>query len=301
MLIEDQEQDLENENIEDEQGQEEIQKSDVDYQALYEEQKKQNEIIENEKRRIQSLGDTAIARLNKFRKVINENKVAEVDEDFNVVIKKSTTVEVDPIQEIDNQIRSLAKKFENDEIEAADYYDKLTDLKMDRRELQRTSPTKKESKETEKENKGIEEHFQDVRRQLGSEYPDSEIEGSPLFNAMVNLITADKKWNNADKRFDKNPYDRRKLIEAALDKMGKPEGDRKMDTKPQNKKAPHSFDKPSQQREKPQEDLLKKYEAQGIIRVKGLDPAKRKDLEARVAQIENLTREELFNNQVIHQ
>lgn len=293
----------EDEQLQDEEQSEESQEDEVDYKSLYEQEREAKEAIEAEKRRLQSDRDVVVSRLNKFSKALKSHNVGEVDQDFNLILKQP--VSENPIQNIENQIKEIQRKFDNDDLSLAEYTEKITDLKIEKREIEKQS--KKQEVETKKSD-AISEHFQEMRQKLANDYPDSEIEDSPLFKVMKELLGTNGFGNNSDGVYDKNPYERRKLVEKALDKLRIEQASTKGDARvnqakqQQPKKAPHSFDKPSQPKEPPKEDVLKSYQEKGIIKLpSNIKPEALSRLRERIEKINALTPDELMGSTIIHQ
>lgn len=291
--IEDQDQ------VQDDVQDDENEPEEIDYQKLYNEKLAELEHEKQTSRNHQRDKDIVTSRLNKFNKELQNQGIGKVemsDTGIDLVIYSKKT-EDDPMKSIEEEIRSLDKKYDDDDIDTKEYNKRMIalELKKERILASKTNPPQQEPSKTET-NMYSEEAIRNEWEDIVKTYPDSRDESSELFKVMSSFI-GKPGFDNADHRFNKNPYERRRLIEAALNKM------QKGDPKVQTPKTPqHSFDSKPTRKDPPKKDVLQDYEQRGVIRVTGV--IKNQEALDRIKNVVELydkaTPDEIMNNRFEH-
>lgn len=296
--------DNEEEVIVEEQGQEEeeAEEKELSYDELSEMVIGYREKLDNQSRKFQEATrerDIVRSSYSKLTKTLKELDIADIDDNLNIIFKKSkeetkenTQNIQNPVEEITNKIAEIKRRYKNDEIESDDYFEQLSDLKSKQNLIEFQNTQKQQAAQEAARQRDAEKEASKSSRNnsalniLNTDYSDHQNTESDLFRLMNEIYMEDPTiWNG---NLADDAVDRLKLAKMAKSRLNK---ENKKVTNEPKKNQTTSFDSTSYRQPEAKKHT---YGSEVVLKSGIKDEAIKKSLLKEINTIENLPQNEAY-------
>jgi hypothetical protein len=194
----------------------------VDYKSLYEQEKIRVNKISDDYKNVERERNKLKSSMVNTRKVLEENKLAKFDENWNPTIftNNKTNEQVDLLEKYNSDLKNLKRQYNEGDIDQDEYSEKMTDIAVKkgqetfRREMAAEKKAGQEKKELDRQEQ-IKTSINDKALNiLNTQYSEHNNESSELFKEMKRLYTEDPDLYTED--MNKNFKARLGLVKHAV-------------------------------------------------------------------------------------